>query len=1567
MYQPSPESAFIEYEAFKEDHEPNVLEAQSQNALLALLKERPLYAEDAPIAQFVADRVRFLCGDEYKMPQIYVRDSPEANAAACGNAIVVDRGLIDLMDYVEEVDGVLAHELIHNVEGHIHQEPRATIQEQLGTVRVQETRADVRGMLLQDERGGNPRGTISMLEKLAAAQEEQWNGKRRIWDESPTHGITRERAVTLEQIAWLFDMRNLSQADMTPLPIDSAQYGVVEKTSPATNDVRRIQASLNRRAAFLVKHDALDEGKRTELLAEQRRAIAMADPTLAHDEIGRLSALSFSRYDSTFQVPVELEAAKQMLRDMEHPALLAVQGSFPLGHKIHLHETWFRQAVAAEASLDELRTIAQTYKEINVDHADAILSEVLVTALLANINDESRRHAITTLIAESDTAMAFMMHPPGSVVRAAGIDLELIEGHPHIRASLKQIATARYEKALAQPTTVEFLRVLCRSWGGDIEHLLKRIKVYDVRSEIPNLLEDQDETYFFDGIISTMEFSKWYTTVDPDAFSKWRESFSENDSNPLERVAEDDDGNVIIPKSIRVMPDKVLQRLFYSCVQDKPTDIASQLMAAEGLDDDERVAIAHLWIAFSRLSAYSQQDALDELPLLFAVKSPDFLRQADDFVNEAALEAFGRERGSHELDVDSDNTDVDETFDSKIIGTAVHAILQRIHAALESVSDSSDNQLRRTELMAALTRESEKARGYLTLGAFEALAWDGDVQPLVSLLNNGVPTRITATLFANEDLSRYARTMWEGAVNALLNRPDALDDEHCLRALVALGVSAENVEVNLHVSSQALMRLVEARSFNEGMELLFNELNHLPGYVKDQAVGVLIEKKAQSLEDFTRLEAAMLDHLDNFVQTHADVLGVGSVIETNIIEAYKEMANEERERGLMKDHVHGLESAKLMQALLSSAQSDEAIKKYVFERWWTSHRFHPVLQDYFKVEDVLIWRHPGKEKRRDAWIKELPKIGDYMPLAEVINKLYLSDDRLRFMAVRKLMLGDDGVLKQDTGRSALVDGFMNSWLKNEPGSAADGLLRNLLSSFLSSASAERVYQYVGPILQDLILKPPKEHSPNRDIAVAKAQEVVGDLVERKRLAEDTLNGSEVPIVRNKIYYLIHGQTSKAAIEAAQAPNQTNERLMALFHIERSDDFEQISPVELALMTGKKAGAVGVRTLQLAGQYYDIPEDERHKFNEVYDSMKGQTRLQAFKVLMREAEGSPLAEALVSNIAEFGERLGGGSLMTVYRTRMKDGSRRVTGVRNPNAEYHVAQITDVLQKALETSLLSDPENKDLQMAQSLIDDVGAWIGNELNDTAFVRKDPVFRQENDTKVGTGFRKGRSRYDLHVPQAYDTGTPWIRHEDYVPGVNLANLTVVEDEPTDLSAQKMSRADFQDVTSLLVRNTLHQIRHGRFAHSDAHGGNFRVTDDNMQVAVFDRYNLIEMTPEIRTTLEQVIVNLASGDRQTAVASVIRGTMPAADDAQVRQLASDIAAGLQDEEDISQGLASTLIALKKAGIRVPVNLSLLLRNMFSMTQLSLKAGFDDVVGAFMHTASEEEVADLLDSFGAAK
>jgi hypothetical protein len=258
--------------------------------------------------------------------------------------------------------------------------------------------------------------------------------------------------------------------------------------------------------------------------------------------------------------------------------------------------------------------------------------------------------------------------------------------------------------------------------------------------------------------------------------------------------------------------------------------------------------------------------------------------------------------------------------------------------------------------------------------------------------------------------------------------------------------------------------------------------------------------------------------------------------------------------------------------------------------------------------------------------------------------------------------------------------------------------------------------------------------------------------------------------------------------------------------------------------------------------------------------------------------------------------------------------------------------------------------------TLLQDAAQWVYDELADPAGHERDQVFKAENDTRRGV-FQKGNARYELIMPDGRPTESEWIRNEKFVDGQNLINLRVVDDHPTDVPAGVINREDYKHAASLLVRNYVYQVMRGSYAHSDIHLGNFRITADNAQLAVFDRHNLIPMDDRLRATIKAAFGSILMGDFQGAATAI--ASYATTDTQSVERLKATLGNLAPDPSNPAKFVSDTMFALKREGIRVPLSLSLLLRNFMSVSQMSGLAGFNNIVEAFLHTAQPDELQGI--------
>lgn len=367
---------------------------------------------------------------------------------------------------------------------------------------------------------------------------------------------------------------------------------------------------------------------------------------------------------------------------------------------------------------------------------------------------------------------------------------------------------------------------------------------------------------------------------------------------------------------------------------------------------------------------------------------------------------------------------------------------------------------------------------------------------------------------------------------------------------------------------------------------------------------------------------------------------------------------------------------------------------------------------------------------------------------------------------------------------------------------------------------------------------------------------------------------------------------------------------------------------------KSFGSPGIRFLQLLGQFVRIPDEYMPSFLNVYDSMKGQSKLSAYETIKREDP------EYLDQIQRFGKRVGGGSLVTVYEVEMKDGSKEVARVLNPNAEYHTKNSIELLIKVVKSLSEEDPQYK---QAEPLLDDMEKWIHSDIYDEAYFEDDQEFSKLHDKYQPKGFN-----YKIKVPKSYKTGSRLVKREEFIEGKTLTDM------------KDLSKEEKKEVVSLIVNNYFSQIR-GRLldkfslVHSDVHPGNFMITPDK-EVAILDRnfylklslndrllFNNLNKKGKVEEKVELFVRYLLKQEENADLRNKLGNNK--AIDLYIKKLSSQILSSISSE-NMEDAILDIMVQLKNIGIKIPLRITLLIKNLNSLNRMAKEVGFESLMDA---------------------
>lgn len=1556
-----------------------------------LLGEHNKYPEEGSLHQYIQSRMDLISDGE--IPVIIIHGD-EKNALATTDCVIVFDGILKELEYEEELDGLLAHEAIHIREGHVEAITATSGRlDRLGKTRLSEAEADLRATELLDSKGINPKGLSSLLDKLGSLSDVNAAAKRstsRPVDDSFSynpvkhafeddgeayvgdvhHGSPRDRKLNFEESLWFVDSRNASN-ELTTLSISDNDYEAHEDDGQ-----------------LLKRYDELSPTDQALLLTRQRPANPRrAKRVMEVDEVERrfevllqdqIPELSESKVKAAAQhltranIPESTEklSAEEIydLADSLQQPVLADLGIKPTSYELTaiLVEELTQYLDRPGVELSDYISLAES-----ITAMDPKLSKVQWKPLLRRLAngvdmDQQAAREIGDYLSRTDAPLIDIQSSLSNQI--SGSESLLVNSVILQEAENKRLQTAQ---AIKDP--VELFKYLARySFAVGEKRPLRFRQPFDGEEADPQRIGPE---YLNWGTFSRLYVRGEKPTVDSarslPADADEDEPAPENipameGFGSINKAVENSSGNG--PKlygepAIQITIDSVLTS--YSIQR-----ITKRIAGEKTADPDADINYARRIYDWFLGTDQKLEDKI-KLAATFANKK-ELVWAFDDYFKALTIDSDNTEDDIDLMKFIEDEEDyLQMTRDGipsfkKLLRIAES--LQKITAGIEATGINDGISVQPEDLVSCnmflriVLDSCLKATGTNEIAGDKVAYHFRSSSAVLDLLKNIPITRLGGSN-TNEVRYMQSRENWSNLVTKAFENggPKTIDE---LLTVAALGLMAENVQVNLQVPAAAIKAAVEMMPFDEGCELVFETLAHQPPYITSAAVEYLVEEKAGTIEEFEVLDKYMRDSIERLL-SHTTLAGKLAIADGLLIENYAQLRARERQRGIVRDDIKGLESTRLLKAMLESGLNDAELKNYMFERWWLRYRLGDMADEsiakFFKLEDLVMYQKPsqGKQSQRSYWLRGVPVSDKYKPLTAIMQEVYTAGGLAKYYALRKLLIGEKaGVLNSEDGRASLLEAFSQSWLDMEADGQAEATLQQILQSLFEAGESEELYQRLSPILMELTLRPPQQPAAWEPIITAKAAKEMEGLLKRDVIFEPKTPQEaerDMQMLRIKITNLLAGGGKDA--RKVKRPEQ----LLLAWSRDKKVEYakERFTPLGMAIVTGKKLGALGVRMLQLAGQYFPLNPDEKEQIADVYDNMRGQSRIQAYRVLKREAQYSSEVAELLEDAATIEPRIGGGSLMTVYKVIKKDGSEEAVAIKNPNAEYHLESVVRLMDKTLADANERDPSNTTYTFMQGMLTDSTQWILDELRDPDFAAKDVRFRADNDTRVGD-FDKGGSRYDILVPESRATNTTWVRRDEFIDGKNLTGLKITNGQ-TDIAKGVISSADYKSAVSLLTRNYVHQLTNTGLAHSDIHPGNFRITSDNKSIAVFDRHNLLRLSGPERRLCKQVVLSLASGSPAGAVDLMADYLLELPENSGLlenrEKLLEDIRQGLQSGQ---QSLVDTLVTIKRNNVKVPLKLSLIIKNMLSLEEISKVAGFSSIGEAFLSTATEKEVSGLL-------
>lgn len=729
------------------------------------------------------------------------------------------------------------------------------------------------------------------------------------------------------------------------------------------------------------------------------------------------------------------------------------------------------------------------------------------------------------------------------------------------------------------------------------------------------------------------------------------------------------------------------------------------------------------------------------------------------------------------------------------------------------------------------------------------------------------------------DLEGVQHGYWINPRRAFLNdifakhEFDLTNTEH-LRELYYACTYFEDYALAIRLQNLVMERMGETFSYHEGLTFLENEL----------AARRLISLRP--LTDFVEEKAVEHGQIDFAREKLAELLtdektfkDIGKLVTAD--EFVEKILRESKDEFLL--------------ACMGNGTDDSLLKRFLYKRWVAS-------MNYMREET-----------------------DDKVRLDTVLNRLYRLDAQSKYLLIRNLLTGDNGILvhKDKEKRQELVNYFLDNFVQVETTEEKKFMkvIKEVMTEIVKTADYDLLYFAIAPLIQErMLILPPEKTTWQEIIKTEEPPDGFGDEIYIKKSGEWVFRPNKADA--DELLKYIRGR-------ADVQKKETDEELLEaeyegvvekiLGGMEALYPGQKMSVNEFLLETAQKLGAVGKRFLQIIGQYISLPPHLEEAFYQVYDRTEGQSKITAHQTLLREW---PAAR---DELAGIYEGVGGGSLMSVFRTENRDGQNLALKILNPNAAHH----TDTTHELL-TEVFTQLTRQDEVFAPSvdLLTDIQKWIKEDIDFTGFLEMDSKFRRQNN-----GYTIG-GKYRIKIPKSYQPENKYFAQDEFIVGINL----------TEMKRLKAEGHDLKEVVSLVVRNFLEQIKRG-LVHSDMHPGNIRVTP-NMEVAYLDRNYYLQLSLKDRLFLKNLAGSMDKSASAVKMCINYIKDQGVSIDNDLKQTLIKEAESLNNISDPTDRLMRLAVLLRKEGLKFPLKTTLLIKDFFYLDRLAKRVGFSGITEA---------------------
>jgi len=538
--------------------------------------------------------------------------------------------------------------------------------------------------------------------------------------------------------------------------------------------------------------------------------------------------------------------------------------------------------------------------------------------------------------------------------------------------------------------------------------------------------------------------------------------------------------------------------------------------------------------------------------------------------------------------------------------------------------------------------------------------------------------------------------------------------------------------------------------------------------------------------------------------------------------------------------------------------------------------------------------------------------------SDAVRSIYTLDGMGKYVLLRKLLTSEGGALPEPHKRKEFFNMIFNEWMQDDPSQKdITSVLKKVNEVISDMPDWQLLYFGIHSTLQDKIACPPTDE---RSVPWLDIYELEDDI----KRSHTSINPTS--LVNTVVWRSVPAKAKENPQDYSEQylsfAEEQLRRFLSKKGVLTAPESEPMKPLSFTKEVASKSGAMGVRFLQLLPQFVELSDLHSKEFSEVYDRVHGQSKLAALALLEREWP------QIWEEMEQIGQRIGGGSIVTVFEATTNNGEEEVIKVRNPNIKYHLDSTHEFVEQVLEK--LASKYGGVYESIKTILDDLREWIENDINFQGFLEQDKEFKEKYD-----GMKLENGRYQVIVPQSKGPTNPYFSREQKIIGTNLTQWEELEKKGHNM----------KEVVGLLSQLYLKQILDGQ-VHSDVHPGNFSVTEDD-KVLIYDRNFYLNLNDKEKDTIIGLFnPSIDSREKVENVLSYIEISQGASKEKVEGHINNFVEA--VNSQQWNQAYQS-LTSLRRDGAKTPLNFTLLLKNMNSLQLLSKRAGFKELSEAFTY------------------